>query len=160
MKNQTSILHTLTGRSFRANRARNIVAVIAIVLTTLMFTTLFVLAQSMQKNMIEMTFRQTGYDAQASIKNITEEQAERIAAHPDVDELGQSIVLGLAENKSLAGKQVEIRWGNDSYASHSFALPTTGSMPQAAGEIALDTLTLDRLGIPHEIGADVTLEWR
>ncbi|POP34183.1 ABC transporter permease [Lactonifactor longoviformis] len=160
MKKQTSILRTLTGRSFRANRARNIVAVIAVALTTLMFTTLFVLAQSMQKNMIEMTFRQTGYDAQASFKNITEEQAERIAAHPDVEELGQSIVLGLAENKSLAGKQVEIRWGNDSYASHSFALPTTGSMPQTADEIALDTLTLDRLGIPHEIGADVTLEWR
>lgn len=160
MKKQKSILSTLTSRTFRANKTRNIVAVFAIILTTLMFTTLFVLAQSMSKNMIEMTFRQTGYDAQASFKHITQEEAERIAKHPDVKEVGQSIVLGLAENKALAGRQVEIRWGDDSYASHSFALPTTGSMPQAYDEIALDTLTLDRLGIPHTLGQEVTLEWR
>ena len=60
MKKQKSILSTLTSRTFRANKTRNIVAVFAIILTTLMFTTLFVLAQSMSKNMIEMTFRQTG----------------------------------------------------------------------------------------------------
>ena len=33
-------------------------------------------------------------------------------------------------------------------------------MPQAADEIALDTSILDRLGIPHELGQTVTLEWR
>ena len=53
-------------------------AVLAILMTTIMFTTLFTLAQSMSKNMVEMTFRQTGYDAQASFKSITEEEAALI----------------------------------------------------------------------------------
>ena len=79
-------------RTFRKNKARNLVAVLAILMTTLMFTTLFTLAQSMRENLIEMTFRQTGYDAQASCKSITPEQAEKLAAHPDVKELGESIV--------------------------------------------------------------------
>ncbi|MDE7045374.1 MAG: FtsX-like permease family protein, partial [Acetatifactor sp.] len=105
-------------------------------------------------------FRQTGYDAQVSCKSITPEQAEKLASHPDVKELGQSIVLGLAENSKLGGRQVEIRWADDSYAAHSFAAPTTGRMPQSADEVALDTIALDRLGIPHEIGQRVTLEWR
>ena len=153
-------IKVLNRRMFRANRGRNVVAVLAIVLTTLLFTTLFTLAQSMSRNLVEMTFRQTGYDAQASIRGITEEQAEQIAHHPDVTELGESIVLGLAENRALAGRQVEIRWANDSYAEHAFAAPTTGRMPEAADEIALDTITLDRLGIPHELGQTVTLEWR
>ena len=150
----------LTGRMFRANRGRNLVAVLAIILTTMMFATLFTLTQSMSRNLVEMTFRQTGYDGQASIRGITEEQAEALAAHPDVKELGQSIVLGLAENQELAGRQVEIRWADQSYADHSFAAPASGHMPEAADEIALDTLTLDRLGIPHELGQMVTLEWR
>lgn len=151
---------TLSKRMFHTSRGRNLVAVLAILLTTMMFTTLFTLSQSMSQNLIEMTFRQTGYNAEASMRGLSEEQADLIANHPDVEELGRSIVLGLAENQELSGQSVEIRWANDPYAQHSYALPTTGHLPQAADEIALDTLTLDRLGIPHELGAPVTLEWR
>lgn len=153
-------VRTISRKTFRKNKARNLVAVLAILMTTLMFTTLFTLARSMSANLIRMTFRQTGYDAQVSCKSITPEQAEKLASHPDVKELGQSIVLGLAENSKLGGRQVEIRWADDSYAAHSFAAPTTGRMPQSADEVALDTIALDRLGIPHEIGQRVTLEWR
>lgn len=161
-KNQEKFnpVKVISQRTFCNNKARNIVAVLAILMTTLMFTTLFTLAQSMRENLIKMTFRQTGYDAQASCKDITPEQAQKLAAHPDVKELGESIVLGVAENSSLRGRQVEIRWADDSYAAHSFAAPTAGRMPQSADEVALDTIALDRLGIPHEIGQEVVLEWR
>ena len=162
MKNQTVFrpIPVLTKRMFRTNRGRNLVAVLAILLTTMMFTALFTLTQSMSRNLVEMTFRQTGYNAQASMRGLTEEQADLIAGHPDVVELGRSIVLGLAENQQLTGQSVEIRWANDAYAQHSYAAPTTGQMPQAVDEIALDTSILDRLGIPHELGQTVTLEWR
>ena len=153
-------IRVLGNRTFRNNRGRNLAAILAIILTTLMFTTLFTLAQSLNRNMIEMTFRQTGSDTQASIRGITEEQAAQIAAHPDVAETGESIVLGLAENTALAGMSVEIRWADDSYAAHSFSAPTTGRLPQAADVVALDIVTLDRLGIPHKLGQAVTLEWR
>ena len=112
----------------------------------------------MSENLIDMTFRQTGYNTQASCKSITPLQAEKLAAHPDVKELGHSIVLGLAENDKLGGRQVEIRWADDSYAAHSFAAPTTGRMPQSADEVAMDTIALKRLGIPLEVGQTVTLE--
>lgn len=98
--------------------------------------------------------------ARASFKSITAEQFSLIADHPDVAEAGESLVLGLAQNKKLGGKQVEIRWSSDINAEHSFAMPTTGTMPTAADEIALDTLILDRLGIPHQLGETVKLEWR
>ena len=160
MKTEFKPIQTLNQRTFKKNRGRNLVAIIAILMTTIMFTTLFTLAQSMSKNMVEMTFRQTGYDGQASFKSITAEQFSLIADHPDVAEAGESLVLGLAQNKKLGGKQVEIRWSSDINAEHSFAMPTTGTMPTAADEIALDTLILDRLGIPHQLGETVTLEWR
>ena len=107
-------IKTIEQRIFLKNKGRNLVAVLAIVMTTLMFTTLFTLAQSMSENLIDMTFRQTGYNTQASCKSITPLQAEKLAAHPDVKELGHSIVLGLAENDKLGGRQVEIRWADDS----------------------------------------------
>ena len=153
-------VRTLANRSFRQNRGRNLVAVLAILLTTLMFTTLFTLAQSMSRNLLEMTFRQIGYDTQVSIKDLTEEQAKTLAAHPAVKNLGESIVLGVAQNQALGGRQVEIRWADEGYAKHSFAMPESGRLPEKADEIALDVGTLDALGIPHEEGARVSLEWK
>ena len=52
-------ISVLKKRVFQQNKGRNLVAALAIILTTLMFTTLFVLSRSMYKNLIEMTFRQT-----------------------------------------------------------------------------------------------------
>lgn len=159
MREMTRPIAVLTKRLFKQNKGRDIVAVTAVALTTLLFTTLFVLSQSMSKNLVEMTFRQTGYDAQVSFKSITSEQIEKITAHPDVAEVGESIVVGMGTGTSLAGRQVELRFADESYALHSFALPETGRMPQNKDEIALDTIVLDRLGIPHELGQQVSLEW-
>lgn len=63
-------IKVLGRRTFQKNKGRNLVAMLAILMTAVMFTTLFTLAQSMSENLIEMTFRQTGYDASASIRNI------------------------------------------------------------------------------------------
>ena len=153
-------IQVLSQRLFQKNKGRNLVAILAILMTTMMFTALFTLAQSMSENLVEMTFRQTGYDAQVSFKSIKTEQAKILAGHPNVKEVGESTVLGLAENKALAGKQVELRQADDSYANHSFSMPTTGHMPVNKNEAALDTLTLKRLGIEPKLGEKVTLEWR
>lgn len=160
MKKQTSIIRILTNRSFKKNKGRNLVAVLAILLTTMMFTTLFTLAQSMGRNMTEMYLRQAGTTAHATTKKITDTQMEKIASHPDVISYGKSIVVGVAENQRLAGRQLEIRYASDQYAKDDFAYPTTGKMPEKKKEIALDTLTIERLGIPLELGQTVTLEWR
>ena len=68
MKTGFKPIQTLNQRTFKKNKSRNLVAIIAILMTTIMFTTLFTLAQSMSKNMVEMAFRQTGYDGQASLR--------------------------------------------------------------------------------------------
>lgn len=160
MKEQNVIVRTLTRRCLKKNKGRNLAVILAVIMTTMMFTTLFTLAQSMGKNMTEMYLHQSGTRAHASCKAITDEQIEQIAAHPDVKTSGRSIVAGLAENLSLAGRQVEIRYGDSQYAKDSFAYPESGRMPESKDEIALDTLTIKRLGIKPELGEQVTLEWR
>ena len=108
--------------------------------------------------MTEMYLRQSGTKAHTSTKQITDEQITQLSKHPDIVHFGKSIVLGVAQNQCLAGRQVEIRYGSDQYAKDGFAYPTTGKMPQQKNEIALDTLTLERLGISLELGQSVTLE--
>lgn len=154
------MIRTLTNRSFRKNRGRNLAAIFAIFLTTMMFTTLFTMAQSIRQNMTQMYLRQSGTIAHTSTKNITDAQIEQLAKHPDVMQFGKSIVAGVAKNARLAGRQLEIRYGSDQYAKDTFAYPTVGTMPAEQNEIALDTIILERLNIPLELGQTVTLEWK
>lgn len=157
MRPQTSILRTLSRRSFRANRRRNLVAILAIILTTMMFTSLFVLSQSMIENMQQMYIQQAGYSSQLSSSLLTDDEADAIAAHPAVAEASRSIVVGVAEN--VSGRQVELRAASADYADSALSLPTEGHMPENADEIALDTITLDKLGLAHQLGESVRLSW-
>lgn len=157
MRPQTSILRTLSRRSFRANRRRNLVAILAIILTTMMFTSLFVLSQSMIENMQQMYIQQAGYSSQLSSSLLTDDEADAIAAHPAVAEVSRSIVVGVAEN--VSGRQVELRAASADYADSALSLPTEGRMPENADEIALDTITLDKLGLAHQLGETVHLSW-
>ena len=160
MKRQKSMIRTLTNRSFKANETRNLVAVAAIVLTTVMFTSLFVLSQSMVENLRNMNFQQAGYNNHLSSGIMTDADAEKITTHEAVRDFGKSIVVGIAENKELTGRQVEIRSADETYARSSFSYPTEGTMPVRENEIALDTITLDKLGLPYELGQEITLQWR
>lgn len=157
MRPQTSILRTLSRRSFRANRRRNLVAIFAIIMTTMMFTSLFVLSQSMIENMQQMYIQQAGYSSQLSSSLLTDDEADAIAAHPAVAEASRSTVVGVAEN--VSGRQVELRAASADYADSALSLPTEGRMPENADEIALDTITLDKLGLAHQLGETVHLSW-
>jgi len=160
MNIKQNVIRKLTNRSFKANKGRNLVAVCAIMLTTLMFTSLFVLSQSMVTNMQEMNFLQAGYRSHLSFNSMTNSEMDMITAHDSVTASGKSIVLGVAENSELTGRQVEIRYADHYYAESAFSLPTVGELPESENEIALDTITLDKMGIPYEIGQTITLTWR
>ena len=160
MKEQKSIIHTLTNRSFKANKTRNLIAVFAIVLTTLMFTSLFVLSQSMVETMRNIKLQQAGYNSHLSSGTMTDAAVEKIIAHEAVRDYGKSTIIGIAENKELTGRQVEIRYADENYARSSFSYPTTGTMPVQVREIALDSITLDKLGLPYELGQEITVKWR
>lgn len=160
MKRQKSMIRTLTNRSFKANKTRNWIAVFAIVLTTLMFTSLFVLSQSMVETMRNMNFQQAGSNSHLSSGTMTDAAVEKIIAHEAVRDYGKSTIIGIAENKELTGRQVEIRYADENYARSSFSYPTTGAMPVQVREIALDSITLDKLGLPYKLGQEITFEWR
>lgn len=160
MKKSSSLLCTLTAQSFRANRVRNFIAAFAIVLTTMMFTSLFVLSQSMAENLRHMNLLQAGYNSHLSSGTLTDAQAKKILSHKLVQDFGESVVIGIAENKELTGRQVEIRCADEAYAASAFSMPTAGALPVGENEIALDTITLEKLGLPCQLGQEITLQWR
>lgn len=151
--NNKKSIQLLSKSSFGENKMRNLFAVIAIILTAVLFTGLFTVAGSLIASMEESTMRQIGGNFHGGLKYLSPEQYNTLKTHPSIKEISYSVVLGVGENKELAKRTTEIRYTNDEInAKGMFSMPTTGRLPQKDDELATDTLVLERLGIPAEVG--------
>lgn len=153
------IIRKLSFRSFRSNKTRNMISLIAIALTTLLFTTLFTVAISMNYSWQQQTMRMVGGSAHGSFKYLTEEQVNELKDHPLIKEYGSSVMLSFPEAPPFNKHHTEIRYSNDDGAKMFFSYPTTGRMPLEYKELATDTKVLDLLGVPHKLGQKVTLTY-
>lgn len=157
--NNSKIILTLSSKSIKSNKNRNFFAIVAIALTSLLFTTLFTLLVSSIKTIEQQTMRQIGTSAHAGFKYLTVDKFNKIKNHNLIREDGYNVFIGNSKDEKLIKRQVEIRYTSDNDAKMGFTYPTTGKMPQAENEIAVDTIILNMLGIPHKLGQVVPLEY-
>ena len=154
-----AIIRRLSSRSLKRARSRNIIAICAIVLTCLLFTGLLTVGMSMLEFMQEQTMRQIGTSAHGGFKLLTQEQFDKVAADPAVKQIAYSTIVGELQTPQLNKLYTELRYSEESYAKWSFCSPTTGRLPQKGKELACSEQVLDALQIPHELGAQVELEF-
>ncbi|WP_051542097.1 ABC transporter permease [Clostridium lundense] len=152
-------INNIAFKSIKANKMRNIFAIVAIALTTILFTSLLTIGISMSKSIEQSTMRQVGGSAHGTFKFLTIEEFNQLKDHKLIKDIGYSIFVSPAENKELLRRPTEMRYATDKGAKFMFSLPTTGRMPEEENEIATDTIVLDKLKIPHKIGEKVTLSY-
>ena len=158
VKNQNCI-RRLSFRTLWASRKRNIIAIIAVALTTLLFTSLFTVAMSINSSYEMYAFRQIGGYSHGSFKEVSEEQAQAIAGHPKVKATGARTNIGFMDSGVFAKVPAELSYMDENCAIWSFAEPIVGHMPQSGKEITMDTGALKLLGIQPELGAEITLTY-
>ena len=158
VKNRKCI-RKLSCRSLWASRKRNIIAIIAIVLTALLFTSLFTIAMSINSSYEMYTFRQVGGYCHGTFKEVTEEQVKAISNHSNVKAIGKRISTGYMDSGAFAKVPAEVSFMDENCAQWSFAEPSTGHHPQGGKEIAMDTHSLKLLGVEPELGAEINLTY-
>lgn len=158
VKNRKCI-RKLSWRSLWASRKRNSIAITAITLTTLLFTSLFTIVMSINSSYENYTFRQIGGYCHGTFKEVTDEQIQNISTHPKVKAVGKRITIGYIDNGVFAKSPAEISFMDDNCTKWSFAEPTTGHTPQRRNEIAMDTYALNLLGVKPELGAEIELTY-
>ena len=155
-------LRVLTKRFMKMNRARNIIAVIAIMLTSLLFTSLFVGSVSMILSKRATEIKQFMDSAHATAQNLSEENAKRlqetIEQSEQVERYGSGIFLGAGMDERF-GFSVEVRYADANMAESFNCLPTTGRLPEKENEVALSSMILETLGVTPKIGEEITLTW-
>lgn len=152
-----SCIRCLSFRQMKAAKMRNAIAILAIALTTLLFTSLVTLSLSINSSYEEYQFRQIGGYSHGTFKEIDEEKQRALASHKKIKQYGMRTVCGMTIEPPFAKIPAEISWMDENCAKWSYITLKEGHLPKGKDEIIMDTLALEKLGIPAEIGSEVML---
>lgn len=151
------VLNRIADRTRKAGKGRNTIAVIAIILTTVLFTSVFTIGGSIIEKQQEATMRQVGGSSHAGYKYLTKEEYDIVKKDEKIKEISYRIAVGDAVNKELIKLRTEVGYYEDLDAKFCFCYPETGHMPEKEDEIAVSDLVLKALGIPCKLGVKVPL---
>lgn len=148
----------LSIKSFRANRTRNAVAVLAIALTTLLFTSLFTMGAGTVESVQQAAMRQAGGDGHAVLKYLTRQQFDAVKDNAGIRQIAFDMALcDSVENEPLRKRHAEFWYYDPVGLQLGFIQPTRGHLPEKENEVMVDSKTLALLGIPETVGAPVSL---
>ena len=157
VSNRKCIRH-LAWKSLLTSRTRNLIAIAAIALTAVLFTSLFTIALSINEGFQQSNFRQAGGFSHGGFKYITEAQAEALRSDPLIAQWGERRFLGMPAAAPFNKSHVEVSYADANEAHWMYCDPIEGSLPEeGTDQAATDTRVLELLGIEPEIGAKFTL---
>ncbi len=151
-------IRRLAFKNLQSAKLRNLITVIAVALTTVLFTTLFTIALSMVENFQQSNFRQVGTYAHGIFKELTKEQFDELKDDPLIKEWGLRRLAGLATDDVFNKSQVEVSYMDENYAKSGFTTPTVGHLPEeGTNQAATDLKVLSLLGVEPELGNEFTI---
>lgn len=157
VSNRKCVRH-LAWKSLLASRTRNLIAIVAIALTTMLFTSLFTTALSINEGFQQSNFRQVGGFSHGGFKYMTQAQFNELKDDPLISQWGERRYLGMPTETPFNKSHVEVSFADANEAHWMFCDPVEGSLPQeGTDQAATDTHVLELLGIKPEIGAEFTL---
>lgn len=152
------VIQRIADQTRKAGKGRNLIAVLAIALTALLFTSVFTIGGSLVEKQQEETMRQVGGSAHAGYKYLTQEEYDTVKKDEKIKEISYRIAVGDAVNDSLKKLHTEISYYEDLDAKMSFCYPETGHMPEKKNEIVTSDLVLKVMGLPCELGIEVPVK--
>lgn len=157
--NNLKICHTLAWRDFKFHKAKNLLLVFAVILITGLYTFTFLLGSSVENAYLLNYEYRYGSTSHILYHGLTAHQADKLAQHPNVKSTVRISALGQLSDEMMGVRSVKLAVTDQDYAQSILSVPTTGRLPENAGEIALDEFTMDSLGVLHELGAPVSVQW-
>jgi putative ABC transport system permease protein len=151
-------IHNLSVNSLKMNKTRNIIAMIAIALTALLFTTLFTMGLGTMESLQKATMRQAGGDGHATLKYITDEEFDHIKDHPLITEIAyERLLCTKLTNGEFLKRHAEFWYYDDIGLKLGYIELEGGHKPVAYNEVIADSRTLELLDIPLKVGEPLSL---
>ncbi|MCM1399608.1 MAG: ABC transporter permease [Clostridium sp.] len=148
--NNKTAVKRISRQSLKNNRARNVFSMLAIMLTTIMFTTIFTLCFSLYENIETMFVREEGTAANIFYQHPTYEQLEAVKGLKHINAVGVQIYAGAVYIPKMEGEYIYFNYYDETEFEEHFMPAISdveGHYPVQENELMLSASSLDALGI-------------
>ena len=156
--NNKKAINNIATSGIKAKLSKYVILVMAVILTSLLFSSLFSVGGSMINEMQEGSMRQAGGSCHGGFKYLTEAEYEQMKDDPKLKSVSYRILVGFLANEELKKIHSECYFAELENAKNGFSAPTKGRMPEAEDEVVLSNVVLEALNVPCEVGSKVTLD--
>lgn len=156
--NNKDSVKKISNASFKANKMRNLFAIIAIILTTTLMTAGFTAGMSFWKTSENYLKMGKGVDAHGSMK-VTLDQYEKLKKINKVTQYGllRDCSTIYIQSEELVGNKVYLKAADKEMFKMNFITPIEGDYPKNSSEIMMPTFILDLFDMAYEVGRKITL---
>ena len=152
------VISDLAFSGIKSNIKKYLVLIGAVILTTLLFSSLFTVGGSVIEETQISTMRQIGTTYHAGLKYLSLPEYEQVKDDPKIKDISYGITVGYLSDERLRKLTTEVYYSEEQNAKKGFCYPEVGKLPEKGNEIATSDLVLEALGVPAEIGSTFTAD--
>lgn len=155
--NNKKVIYHVAKRSFKANRNRNVIAIIAIALTAFLFTSVFTIGLGAGDSIKMSMAKQVGSQADVSVSRLSKEQFENLKTRSCIEKIGGWMPIGIMTNTHRINAEVD--YADETARELQFLTPTTGHVPETSNEVLVSSNILRDMGIDEKTGVEIPVEF-
>ena len=158
--NNLKVCRTLASRDLRFHPVKYILLSCAAMMTAALYTFVFLLGSSVEDAYLLNYQYSYGSASHILYTGLTEKQADTLSGNSSIKSTVRLSSIGQLSDPIIGQRNIKLAVTDRAYAQTVLSVPTKGRLPIKRGEIALDEFTMDSLGVPHEAGSPVSLQWK
>ena len=148
VKNKAYIRH-LAKNILNANKSRRNILLLAIALTSILFTSLFSVALGLGKSIETQTMKTIGTISHGSFKELSDKDINILSKDKDLKEFSIREKVGILDDEKISA---ELSYMDKKGFEWSLIEKVKGKFPEKENEIFIDLATAKKLGYKGEIG--------
>ena len=151
VKNKAYIVR-LSKSILNANKSRRNILLLAIVLTSILFTSLFSVALGLGKSMETQTMKTIGTISHGSFKELSDKDINILSKDKDIKEFSIREKVGILDDEKISA---ELSYIDKNGYEWSLIEKVKGKLPEKEKEVFIDIVTAKKLGYKGEIGEEI-----
>ena len=151
VKNKAYI-RSLAKNILNANKSRRNILLLAIALTSILFTSLFSVALGLGKSMETQTMKTIGAISHGSFKELSNKDIEVLSKDKDIKEFSIREKVGILDDEKISA---ELSYIDNNGFEWSLIEKVKGKFPEKENDVFIDLATAKKLGYKGEIGEEI-----
>ena len=150
--NNKAYIRRLAKSILNANKSRRNILLLAIALTSILFTSLFSVALGLGKSMETQTMKTIGTISHGSFKELSDRDISILSKDKDIKEFSIIEKVGILDDEKISA---ELSYIDNNGFEWSLIEKVKGKFPEKENDVFLDLATAKKLGYKGEIGEEI-----